>query len=121
MGADAKRLATLFKALADENRIKILALVREGELECACGDRGCDEARCMADLVEMLDISQATVSHHVKELVNAGLIETHRKGRWVHCQVGREGVAQVGRFIEGLISKHDRCKKQCTEEAHCDE
>ena len=97
-----KELARVFKALADENRLKILALIHEGELGCACTEDGCDETRCMTDLVELLGVSQATVSHHTKELVAAGLISTRKKGRWIYCQVDREGIARLSQFLGEL-------------------
>lgn len=103
MSSEHKNLARIFKALGDENRLRMLALVREGELECACGEDGCDETRCMTDLVERLGVSQATVSHHARELVDAGLISTRRRGRWVHCQIDKEGIRQLRGFLDKLI------------------
>jgi ArsR family transcriptional regulator len=102
MAIEFRDLSRAFKALSDENRLKILALVREGELACAGGENGCDETRCLTDLVEVLGVSQATVSHHVKELVDAGLIVTRKRGRWVHCQVNGEGIARLSEFLDGL-------------------
>lgn len=102
MAIELRGLSRAFKALSDENRLRILAMVHEGEVACACGEDGCDETRCMTDLVEVLGVSQATVSHHVKELVDAGLIITRKRGRWVHCQVNREGVARLCEFLEEL-------------------
>lgn len=102
MDSSFRNLSRGFRALADENRLKILALVRESELGCACGEDGCDETRCMTQLVEQLGVSQATVSHHVKELVDAGLIVTRRRGRWVHCTVDKDGVTRLSEFLEKL-------------------
>ena len=102
MDSHFKELSRMFKALADENRLKILALVREGELRCECTEAGRDDTRCMTDLVEFLGVSQATVSHHTKELVAAGLITTHKKGRWVYCQVDKEGIARSCEFLKKL-------------------
>jgi len=99
---ELRKLARMFKALGDENRLKILALVRESELNCACGEDGCDETRCMTQLVEMLGISQATVSHHVKELVDSGLLITRKKGRWVHCSTDKDGIARSAVFLSRL-------------------
>ena len=97
-------LVRAFKALADENRLKMLALVWEGQLRCECMEDGCDETRCMNDLVRSLGISQATVSHHIKELVTAGLVTTQKKGRWVYCQVDREGIARLREFLDGFMT-----------------
>ena len=102
MDSHFKELSRMFKALADENRLKILALVREGELRCECTEAGRDDTCCMKDLVEFVGVSQATVSHHVKELVAAGLITTRKKGKWVYCQVDKEGIARSCEFLKKL-------------------
>jgi len=104
-------LVRAFKALADENRLKMLALVWEGQLRCECMEDGCDETRCMNDLVRSLGISQATVSHHIKELVTAGLVTTQKKGRWVYCQVDREGVTRLREFLDGFIKMQGHIKE----------
>jgi ArsR family transcriptional regulator, arsenate/arsenite/antimonite-responsive transcriptional repressor len=69
---DAAELAEGFKALADPARLRLLSLVAnaEGGEACAC------------DLVEPLDRSQPTVSHHLALLVAAGLLRREKRGRW---------------------------------------
>lgn len=62
------------KALADENRLRIVMLLADGE-------------RCICDLASTLDESDALISHHVKQLREAGLIRTRRVGRWLHCSL----------------------------------
>lgn len=109
MSNEFRDLARVFKALADENRLKILALVREGEIRCECAEDGCDETRCMKDLGGSLGISQATVSHHTKELVSAGLITTHKKGKWVYCQVDEQGITRLCEFLGQFKRSEDLC------------
>lgn len=73
--AAAEELATVYAALADPVRLRLLSLVAaHGEL-CSC------------DLLEPLGKSQPTVSHHTKVLAEAGLIEGDKRGRWVHWRV----------------------------------
>lgn len=70
--ADAEELAAAFKVVADPVRLRLLSLVAnaEGGEVCAC------------DLVEPLGRSQPTVSHHLKVLAEAGLLEREKRGRW---------------------------------------
>ncbi|AWB88497.1 ArsR/SmtB family transcription factor [Salinibacterium hongtaonis] len=70
----AQDLAKVFKALGDPSRVKLLSLIAgsaEGEL-CAC------------DLTEPVGLSQPTVSHHLKLLVEAGLVSREQRGRWAY-------------------------------------
>ena len=77
---DATDLAERFKALADPARLRILSLVSERDEVCGC------------ELVEPLGLSQPTVSHHLKVLHEAGLLERERRGRWIHYRVDRGAV-----------------------------
>ena len=63
--------AKIFKALSDENRLLILKLLKNSE-QCAC------------ILLESLKISQPTLSHHMKILVDAGLVDFRKEGKWMH-------------------------------------
>ncbi|MEE1622741.1 ArsR/SmtB family transcription factor [Zafaria sp. Z1313] len=75
LGADeAQRRALVFKALADPNRLRLLSIVK-------AGDSG--EA-CVCDLTEPLDLGQPTVSHHLKILVEAGLLHREKRGTWAY-------------------------------------
>ena len=71
---DATRLATTLKAIADPARLRLLSLVaaHEGGEACVC------------DLVEPLGLSQPTVSHHLKVLVDAGLLSRDKRGVWAY-------------------------------------
>ncbi|GHD13030.1 ArsR/SmtB family transcription factor [Zhihengliuella salsuginis] len=76
-GGDSAALAARFKALADPNRLRLLSLV-------AAGDSG--EA-CVCDLTGPLDLGQPTVSHHLKILVDAGLVTREKRGVWAYYSV----------------------------------
>ena len=88
---DEQHLAHTFKALADENRIRILALLRGGE-KCAC------------KLLEELNISQPTLSHHMKILCDAGIVTARKEGRWMHYTICREGACAVWRMVEEALA-----------------
>ena len=75
--AAAERLARLFKALGDPARVRLLSLI-------AATDAG--EA-CICDLTAPLGLSQPTVSHHMRQLVDAGLVTREQRGRWAFYSV----------------------------------
>lgn len=69
-----KDLVTLFKALSDETRLRILKLLAHGEL-------------CVCDIVAAFDASQPKVSFHLAALKSAGLVKDRREGKWMHYSV----------------------------------
>ena len=83
--SDVHGLAKLLKVLADPVRLRLLSLIArspEGEV-CAC------------DLVEVLDRSQPTISHHLKVLHEAGVLTKERRGVWIHYGIEREAISSV--------------------------
>lgn len=74
---EAERIAHTFKALGDPTRLRLLSLI-------AASDGG--EA-CICDLTEPVGLSQPTVSHHMKLLVDAGLATREQRGRWAYFRV----------------------------------
>lgn len=93
--------AKIFKALADENRIKILEYIQAKCSEPCEGSCQPNDA-CASDLAKVLSITPATTSHHIKELVNAGLIITHKQGRWVYCRLNEEVFSRAIGFLNNL-------------------
>jgi len=77
---DADRLASALKAIADPARLRLLSLIQAqpGHEACVC------------HLTEPLGLSQPTVSHHLKVLLQAGLVEREQRGNWAYFRV-REG------------------------------
>ncbi|GAA5229797.1 ArsR/SmtB family transcription factor [Arthrobacter cryoconiti] len=71
---DAQDKARILKALSDPNRLRLLSIVK-------AGDTG---GSCVCDLTEPLDLGQPTVSHHLKILVDAGLLEREKRGTWAY-------------------------------------
>lgn len=70
---DADRLATMAKALSEPLRVRILDVVRRN-----------DEPVCQCELIALFDIKQSLLSHHIKKLVEAGLITVERRHRWAY-------------------------------------
>ncbi len=93
------RFADIFKALSNPNRLKIFqrlaSCCRPGTISVidAC------ETACVGDLGRELDIVASTVSHHIKELRQAGLIRTRRRGQKIECWIDPDVVAQLRGFF----------------------
>jgi ArsR family transcriptional regulator, arsenate/arsenite/antimonite-responsive transcriptional repressor len=87
---DLRGLATVFKALSDETRLQIMALLlREKEL-------------CVCDVMEVLQISQTKASRHLRFLYIAGLVKDRREAVWVHYRISDELDATRTRVVETL-------------------
>lgn len=80
-----KGQARIFKALADENRLKILKLLTMREM-------------CVCEIMVALDLTQPTASHHLRILENAGLVQDVRKGKWVFYKMADRSL--VARLLQ---------------------
>ncbi len=92
--------AILRKVLADENRLAIVRMVGNCGEVCAC------------DLLADLNISQPTLSHHMKVLCSCGIVRCRREGRWCHYSIDPQVAADLAGFFAGLTStdgKRDSC------------
>jgi ArsR family transcriptional regulator len=78
----AEATAELFKALADPARVRILNLLATSQ----------DEPVCVCHLTEPLGLSQPTVSHHMKRLLDAGLVEREQQGKWAYFSLKSDAV-----------------------------
>ena len=85
-----QELVSIFKALADENRIRILRMLRSGE-KCACR------------LLEELNISQPTLSHHMRILCDAGIVSGRREGKWTQYSLCGDGVRRLSGLMQELL------------------
>jgi ArsR family transcriptional regulator len=86
---EAAATAELFRALGDPARVRIVNLLATR-----------DEPVCVCNLVEPLGLSQPTVSHHLKKLVDAGLLEREQRGRWAYFSLRREAVRKLAAVAE---------------------
>ncbi len=88
---DVDRLARMFRALSNPNRLRLfMNLLDESKLDLA---KGRVHDCFLVKLLAGLDLGAPTVSHHVKELADAGLIHTQREGKQLTCSVDPEGLA----------------------------
>jgi ArsR family transcriptional regulator, arsenate/arsenite/antimonite-responsive transcriptional repressor len=79
----ADSLATIFKALADPTRVAIVHRLASAEAVCVC------------DLTEAFDLSQPTISHHLRILREAGLVEAERRGTWAYYRLVPDAIAAL--------------------------
>ncbi|MDD6307390.1 MAG: metalloregulator ArsR/SmtB family transcription factor [Clostridiales bacterium] len=97
-----KKMAAMFKAFGDENRIQILQLLKDGE-KCAC------------HLLEGMKITQPTLSHHMKLLCDAGIVTGRKEGKWMHYSISEKGLREMEEYLAQLIpekkSEKSCCKK----------
>ena len=96
---DVKRMARIFKALSNENRLELfLEILKVHE---TCYETECNE--CMiTDIMDTLNIGAPTVSHHVKEPSSAGLVVTERKGKFLAAKINDAAIREI---IETLSLK----------------
>ena len=87
-----KKVSAVFKAFCDENRIKILKLLVTGE-KCAC------------ELNEKINISQPTMSHHMKILCDSGVVSGRREGKWTYYSISSEGMSLAIRTLHELTGE----------------
>lgn len=103
MKCDAKKTAVIFKAFCDENRIKILQLLQGGE-KCAC------------KLLEELNITQPTLSHHMKILCDSGIVVGRKEGKWMHYSISAEGTEYARDCFDALTAiKNEEKNHSCCE------
>lgn len=89
MNLDEKKTAAIFKAFCDENRIRILNLLTTGE-KCAC------------KLLEELNITQPTLSHHMKILCDSGVVVGRKEGKWTHYSISANGVDKAKKYLDAV-------------------
>src|SRR3954451_9632163 len=92
LSADAaERIAPLLKALADPVRLRLLSLV--------ASHRGGES--CVCDLNDAFELSQPTISHHLKVLHESGLLDRTKRGVWVYYRVQPDALANLGALLGG--------------------
>jgi ArsR family transcriptional regulator len=86
---EAEATAALFKALADPARVRIVNLLAtSGDEVCAC------------EFMPDLGLAQATVSHHLKKLTDAGLLDREQRGKWAYFSINPEAKARLAGLVE---------------------
>ena len=90
----AEQVSPLLKAMADPVRLRLLSLVASHA----------DGEACVCDLHEAFDLSQPTISHHLKVLHEVGLLDRSKRGVWVYYKLRTEALADLGTLIGGVAS-----------------
>lgn len=86
-----KDQAVKFKALCDENRLRIVEQLQEGQ-------------KCAYELLDILNITQPTLSHHMKILCESGLVEGKKDGRWMHYSLNTDEFNGLSGYLEKFTS-----------------
>ena len=101
MELDERRIALVFKAFCDENRIRILKLLCTGE-KCGCR------------LLEELNVTQPTLSHHMKILCDAGIVRGRKEGKWTHYSFDPQGVQKAKELLDEITEFSPGCSDNCS-------
>jgi ArsR family transcriptional regulator len=91
----ARTVAPLLKALADPVRLRLLSLVLSHE----------NGEACVCDLTPAFDLSQPTISHHLKVLHEAGLLDREKRGTWVYYQAQPGALTAISALFTGVTSR----------------
>ncbi|KJS19897.1 MAG: ArsR family transcriptional regulator [Clostridiaceae bacterium BRH_c20a] len=91
-------LSELFKALGDDNRIRILNILRYDEL-------------CVCDIEEILGVTQSNASRHLNKLENAGLVTFRKKSQWVYYRLNEKFINGNKQLIDYLVDKFKTSKQ----------
>lgn len=92
---DTKKMAKIFKALSNPNRLELYLKIAEAH-EASFKTGG----ECfVTDIIDCLNIGAPTISHHIKELVNANLISTEKRGKFLISRVNEELVTEVSKLL----------------------
>ncbi len=103
-------MAETFKLLGDKTRLTILALLREREL-------------CVCNIVDLLQMSQPSVSQHLRKMKAGGLVTEVRRGKWTYYSLRLTEKPYVEELLEHLPSQASRVKQllECESASSCDE
>lgn len=96
--------AKIIKALSDPNRLKIVDIL-------SCGER------CACDILEHFDFTQPTLSHHMKVLMDCGLVESRKDGLWSHYSLNSTNCNKLILFLTNVTTDTEECI--CKEKEKC--
>lgn len=96
MDKNYKEYALFMKALSDETRVKIFDMLSRGEL-CAC------------KILEEFQITQPTLSYHMKTLCESGLVNSRKDGVWMKYSINKKGLDSLKNLFDNIGSKLGEC------------
>jgi ArsR family transcriptional regulator len=82
--------ARIFKAMSDENRLKILELIKE-------------KPRSASELLNEMDFGQSTLSHHMKMMLHAEVVQARKKGKWIIYSLKKEAFEEMKEWMDGYL------------------
>jgi ArsR family transcriptional regulator len=91
--AQADQIAALMKALSDPIRLRLMSMIAATDEACVC------------ELIGPFDVSQPTISHHLKVLRDAGLVDCERRGTWVYYWANRSALDAIGGVFDRTLAK----------------
>ncbi|WP_195968759.1 ArsR/SmtB family transcription factor [Enterococcus faecalis] len=103
---DYELTAKVFKALGDPKRVQIVDML-------SCGER------CACDLLEHFDFTQPTLSHHMKVLMNAGIVQARKSGTWHNYSLNADNMKVLSGIIQTIIQNTDDCICHTVDNAEC--
>lgn len=92
---DTKQMAKIFKALSSPNRLELYLKIAQAHEEGFDTSGECS----IADIMSCFNIGAPTISHHIKELANANLITTEKRGKFLICKVNKQLTSEVCRLL----------------------
>lgn len=98
-----EEVATICKAMSDTNRLRIIEMLTEGE-KCGC------------NLLEELQVTQPTLSHHMKVLSDCGLVSAYKDGKWQHYSINCEKFKEYKEYIASITCWRDALR-ECESES----
>lgn len=98
-----KDIVKIFKALADPTRLRIVLLLRQREL-------------CVCELMFVLEMEQSRVSHHMRVLRDAGIVEDVRDGRWIIYRVPEEAKSLLDGLLAGTLRERIELSREASED-----
>ena len=96
------RISSAFKALSNETRLSVFENIRLGQCKESLDEKNRPSVCCVAS---NFDISLSTISHHLKELRNAKLIDCERKGQSIFCQPNEDTVKMMIEYLTSVMKK----------------
>jgi len=85
---DAERIAAVAKALAEPLRVQVLDVLRRS-----------DRQVCQCELIALFDINQSLLSHHMKKLIDAGLVQVERRHKWAYYSVSTDALKELASWL----------------------
>lgn len=92
---DYLRVAKIMKAIAEPNRLKILNMISTGE-KCAC------------EILDDFNFTQPTLSHHMKVLIEAGIVSSRKEGKWHYYSLNSENLEELEELSNQIFKRHKK-------------